>query len=272
MLIKKVIKKIKPIYLFLLYIKINLINPAISGHLWYYLRFLFTMKSSEIKKLKSKGFKKIKTFQPYTWRIGKGQDRAFRRYYLAWFNNTKCFIKIGKNDITVANEAKIYAFIKDKALDFFANCLFIDENFDDSTVMIANEFIEQLIPFTEIDQKSKFDIICSEFFELLDKLESLGIIHADIHKGNILTTPNNGIVLLDFGISFFKGKEKRINYNMRPGTFYINDEENNLRKYDDAYSFVKMIEGLDFPEEWLHSLEYNKIVERIDGFSDWVQL
>lgn len=270
--LKNFIKSIRPLYYLLLYIKIKIVNPAMSGHLWYYISFSLRLKFSEVRKLKRRGFKKIKAFQPFTWRIGKGKDHAFRRYYTASLNNIDCFIKIGKNDITVANEAKIYNLIKGESLDFLANSIYIDESFDDNTVMIANEFISNLTPFANIYKKETFATVCSKFLKVLKKLETLGIIHADIHKGNIMCTPENSVVLLDFGISFLKGKEKLVDYNMRPGTFYIEDVVNKRRKYDDVYSFVKMIEGLDFPQEWLQDSNYNEIKKRIDKFSDWVQL
>ncbi|MBQ4153923.1 MAG: hypothetical protein IJE01_01820 [Clostridia bacterium] len=272
MSLKDSIKKIPIVYPVLSYIKNEVFLPIKSGHMRFFVYFILFIMYDETKALKSRGFKNIHIFMPFTWRIGKGRDYAFRRYYTACLNGIKVFIKIGKNDSTVVNEAKIYNYIGKEKFNFLANAVFIDHNFADDTVMIANEFIEGLDSVEKISQKSDFENICQAFLIALDELEKLEIIHADIHKGNIMYAQNKGLYLLDFGISFIKGKEKTVNYSARPGTFYINDLQNKQRKYDDAYSFTRMIECLKFPEEWLQTEAYIKITERIGNFSDVVEL
>ena len=43
-------------------------------------------------------------------------------------------------------------------------------------------------------------------------------------------------------------------------------EKDNIRIYDDSYSFVKMVEGFNPSKEFLECNEYKQIVERIGEF------
>jgi hypothetical protein len=73
------------------------------------------------------------------------------------------------------------------------------------------------------------------------------------------------LMLIDFGISYSENLENTVNYVARPGTYY-KETENGTRFYDDAYSFVKMIEKLSPPATFLQSEQYLKIVERIGSY------
>ena len=104
---------------------------------------------------------------------------------------------------------------------------------------------------------------------ILDELKNRGIVHADIHKGNLMIK-NNHLYLLDYGISKVLNDGNTIDYNSRPGTFYV--ESGNIRTYDDAYSFVETIVGLGASEEFKNIEEFENIKNRVGDFSFQVRI
>ena len=71
----------------------------------------------------------------------------------------------------------------------------------------------------------------------------------------------NHLVLLDFGISKFLDNTNNVDYIARPGTFYQKTEKGRI--YDDAYSFLCMIEKYSESSKILDSEEYNDIKKRV---------
>lgn len=234
--------------------------PVVSGHAQYYLKYILAVKRKEIEKLKTYGLTDIVPLNHREWRIGKGKDGAFRRYYLAFYKGNKCFVKIGTKDATVSNELDILSSLKDVNIDFSPKYLIGDINFADCTVMVAVEFIDGLTKFEIPESEKSFDNICKQFNGILDKLSSYGVVHADIHEGNLMLCKSK-VFLLDYGISMIKKRGNLIDYVARPGTFYITKYE--YRIYDDAYSFVQLLSRQEVKEEFKHNLNYQKIVQRI---------
>ena len=117
--IKKVLKEIPILNKILILIFRNVINPLISGHLKYYIKYRITIYKQEIIHLKSYGLTEITPYNYKEWRIGKGRDKAYRRYYLAKYGQTKCFIKVGINDATVYNECWFMNKFKNNSFDVF---------------------------------------------------------------------------------------------------------------------------------------------------------
>ena len=115
-----------------------------------------------------------------------------------------------------------------------------------------------------------FESQCREFLEILDALESRDIIHADIHKNNLMLDQQGHLVLLDYGISMILRQDNSVDYKARPGTFYR--EKDGVRIYDDAYSFVMMLEGLGLPEQWKNAEIYRQVCDRVDGYTGTVTL
>lgn len=271
MSIKNIIKKIPFAYKLLSFILYKVIMPFKSGFVKYYIYYCLSIKPNEIKQLKKRGFKNIKPFQPNTWRRGLGKDGAHRRYYLAIFDNDQCFIKVGKRDTTVKNEVRVAERLGKHSLRFVVPTVCFDKCFDDETVMIASKFVKMHSITQELDCE-KFASICKNYTSVLDNLRGLGIIHADIHKGNLMLDENNALILLDFGISIVNGMDIVVDYKARPGTFYVNSEDGMQRTYDDAYSFVKMVELLGIPNEWKKLSEYSEVKQRVGSFSVTIDL
>ncbi len=259
-IIMKTFKHCPIIYKYLSLIYRKIFAPIISGHMQYYIRYYFTVRRSEIRKLKNTGFKSIRSCKYNEWRIGKGKDLAYRRYYLAQFEEQKCFIKIGTNDSTVKNECLVLENYKNHSFRFSPQYIKGNLAFDNDTVMIAVSYIEGLSKFEMPKTLSEFEGICSQFIEILNVLEDADLVHADIHKGN-LTLKNQKLYLMDYGISIIKSKGNEVDYISRPGTFYKLIE--NTRIYDDAYSFVSMIEQEKNHHAFEDCVSYKKIKEKI---------
>lgn len=267
MRIKELLRKMPILFAILSFAKYKMYLPLKRGQVFYYVKYLICERKGEIKKLKKLGFNGIKTFEPFSWRIGKEKDKAHRRYYKAYYYGEKCFIKIGKNDSTVKNEAQIYLDLINEKIDFIAKILYIDMNFSKNTVLVANKFIENMHSIGETSGIDEFKKICFLFCGVLDELKKKEIIHADIHKGNLMITQEKKVILLDFGISIKEKKENCVDYKSRPGTFYITRKNDGIRTYDDAYSFVKMIELLNVPDDWKNSSEFDLVRKKIGNYS-----
>ena len=207
-----------------------------------------------------RGFSQIHPFHSGDWRIGKGLDNAYRRYYLAVYAGKRCFIKIGTNDATVRNEYQISIEQQGKPFSFSPEYLAGDPAFAKNTVMIAVAFIDGLKEFEIPDTKELFEDICRQFIVILDTLKNRDIVHGDIHKGNLMMNGST-LILMDYGISMIKSKGNQIDYRARPGTFY--SYEGSQRVYDDAYSFVKMVEKSSIPRDLLKSKVFLDIQHRI---------
>ena len=258
--IRKCLNKHPQIHQFLYDIYKYTILPFRNGHFYYNVYYLTNTKHKEIDKLKTYGFTEIQPYKKRDWRIGREKDGAFRRYYLGKYNGAIAFIKIGKNDLTVKNELhvmqKYYSILDGIAPKYILGDLF----FDDNTVMLAVDFIIGLTNFSIPNDLIDFDNVCKQFYLILKKLHSANIIHADVHKANLMYCGNR-LFLLDFGISYSTSMNNEVDYNARPGTYYI--QEGNKRTYDDAFSFVKMVESNNCSFDPNKSEFYRLIKEQI---------
>ena len=257
---RKIFRKFPALFKVLSRVYQTFVAPIESGHVQYYIKYLFTLKYSEVKKLKYYGLENIKPVNYREWRIGKGKDHAYRRYYLGKYHGKKCFIKIGKNDATVENECLFGEQFSHAELTFSPNFLIGDSSFDTNTTMVAVEYLEGLQKFTVPTSIEEFSNLCVQFNYILDVLLKNDIVHADIHKGNLMTQ-NGKLILMDYGISMKKSSGNKIDYNARPGTFYRENLKNRI--YDDAFSFVEMIQELNLPDAFISVDEFQKIVSKI---------
>lgn len=267
--LKKVVKSAPIIYKPLYFVKTKILYPIRSGHFTYYFKYTFSLKKKECAKLVSLGLDHPTPINFRDWRIGRGKDYAFRRYYLASFKGQKCFVKIGKNDATVRNEYETLSKISSETFNFSPKMLLGDANFEENTIMLAVQFVNGLSKFTLPDNKSDFEKMCNQFLNILEVLEAHKLVHADIHKGNLMLQGSK-LYLLDYGISMFLDAGNSINYVARPGTFYRNVEDKRI--YDDAYSFVKLIETLDSAYASENAEALQKIRDRIDKISFKVKI
>ncbi|MEJ6951741.1 protein kinase domain-containing protein [Natronospora cellulosivora (SeqCode)] len=220
--------------------------------------------------MKRHKFEEIKQFRPRTWRYGKGKDKAYRRYYLAKLAGDKCFIKIAENDETVKNEIKMQKYLNSEKFKYTPEYKKADKFFSDTQVMLAISFIEDLHQIKTPTNERSLELICKEFINICDYLFNKQIIHADIHKGNLLQKKDGSLVILDFGISMASSVENTVDYVARPGTFFV--ENRNIREYDDVYSFLKMLDSVGIDEELKYTAPYKKIVSLLGRYSKKIDL
>ena len=69
---RKIFRKFPALFKVLSRVYQTFVAPIESGHVQYYIKYLFTLKYSEVKKLKYYGFENIKPVNYREWRIGKG--------------------------------------------------------------------------------------------------------------------------------------------------------------------------------------------------------
>ena len=240
----------------------NTVYLAKIGYFQSMFRYFLKIAGPEKKKLRSLGFEKIKAYKSKTWRIGKGLDGAMRRYYMACYRGQKVFVKVAKHDATIRNEIAFAEYLQDRTPSFVCPAVLWDRTFAQETMMLAIEFTEGLSSLTLPRDPASFTALCDSFYDILEQLNALQIVHADIHKNNLMRDANGNLVLLDFGISVIRGVENGIDYVARPGTFYRSRREDQ-RIYDDAWSFLRQMDAFGLPEEWKQTESYRRIEDAV---------
>lgn len=249
----------------------QILRPVHVKRMWQYQTMI---AGAERKKLKTYGFQRICYFNTPAWRFGKGLDHAYRRYYTAFFAGEKVFIKVAKNDATIANEILMGEKLLGDPILRGGQPVVSDKAFAEKTMMLAMPFETGLVSYSLPDSREAFEMQCKDFLSVLSALERLQVIHADIHQNNLMLNGQKQPVLLDYGISMIKGQRNTVDYRARPGTFYTETEKNGnkIRTYDDAYSFVMMLERLGLPEDWKDVPSYMQIQNRIGKLAETVEL
>lgn len=230
----------------------------------FMLKYFFLIRRREILELKKLGFDNLRIYKTDSWRIGVENDHAYRRYYLAKFNGRECFVKIAQNDSTVNNEIYVADRIKGYKMSFTPEVIYTSTEFLDNRNLLVLEFIDGLRPLSEALSKDNTSAFCNQFLLILNTLKAINLIHADIHKGNLMLDKDNNLILLDFGISIFKDEKNNVDYKSHPGTYY--QEKDCIRIYDDAFSFVQMIRQLHVHDYIKDDEAYNEIYNRIGNF------
>ena len=263
MMIKELLKINQGLYSFLRNVYYRFIEPIQSGHFQYYLKYSINVRKDEIRKLRNHGLESVKPIMFDQWRIGRGRDGAHRRYYSGSINGTPCFIKVGYKDATVRNELNI---MMSQEKPFIYSPIFLvgDLDFNEETVMLAVQFIPDLQKFAIPESKKGFENLCQSFLSILDDLQMRHIVHADIHKGNLMLQGSK-LFLLDYGISMKTDEGNDIDYVSRPGTFYT--EKDGVRTYDDAYSFIKTVDEFGIEKSFKDCASYQRIISRIGDYS-----
>ena len=241
----------------------GIIIPLKTGYYPFYLFYQLFVQQKEVSSLENLQFSNVMPFEPHTWRYGRGKDKAFRRYYTAYQNGIKYFVKIAtKNDSSVQNEIEIQTVLSKKEYDWTPTCIMAEKNFCKNMSVLIVKYEKGLRKFELPSTKEAFNKLCLKFVRILDDLYAIKVVHSDIHAGNLMLDLDNNLHLLDFGISKFIDMGNDVNYLARPGTFYRNTK--NKRIYDDAYSFVCLMDRIGLPTEWKDEAYYLEIKKRIN--------
>ena len=268
--IKIILQRFPTLYLFIRNIYMLCTTTYIIDMLRYYIKFYYFDKN----KMKNLEVTNIRLFNTKNWRFGYGLDHAYRRYYTAILKKQKVFIKIATNDETTNNEIIILRTLQNKHNIFLPKLFYGNNEKDTHTSILILEKKIKLRPFEIPSSAKEFDRLCIEFFLILKFFHQNGIVHADIHKNNLMIDENNHLVVLDFGISSMLNIKNSINYIARPGTFFREKriDTNKIRIYDDAYSFLMMLIKLNIPPKWLERPPCQQIKEQIDLFNLSIKL
>jgi eukaryotic-like serine/threonine-protein kinase len=138
-----------------------------------------------------------------------------------------------KNAFKIFNQE---AFITKKVANNPNICPFIQTNTYDGYSFFEIEFIEgatlsSCIKSRKILKKNKLNI-AKQILQVFSHLHHKDIIHSDIHARNFMLTPDNKIVLIDFGFSHdLKSKNKVQIFNKGGVTHYIPPERVQLHSY-----------------------------------------
>ena len=256
----------------------TLIRPIFNGYFIYMIKYYFLIRNNEVSKLKEYGFSNIATFKSKSWRRGTGQDHAHRRYYTANRSGIKCFIKVAENDKTIANEIVVSERLKGHNFSFTPKWVCSEDKFLGNLKMLAIEYQEGLHPIAKEDNLGRTADIpeatllqfCNEFLSICKQLDAVGLVHADIHKGNMMVDKDGHLCLLDFGISKFVDTCNDNDYKARPGTFY--QVEGKIRIYDDVYSFLKMLERYPSSSKIKNSSVYKEVESRLGALKFKVEI
>lgn len=267
---KQHLRKYPHLFKFLSVVKEWIVEPFTTGFVFAYIGYLLTKRRKEKTYLKKLGLTNISVFKPRSWRYNEKCDGASRRYYTTEYKGKRYFIKVAFKDLTIDNEIEIAKYLQGFEFKYTPKCFLIDESVYKNGKILINEFIDGLYRFEIPSSKIDFEKICLSFLLILSKLKSINLIHADIHPCNLLLDNDYNLVLLDFGISIIKDKKNSVDYFARPGTFYI--EQDNNRIYDDAYSFVKMMEKLKISKDYRECDAYRNIENRIGDFCETISI
>ena len=211
----------------------------------------------EKRKIKKLGFHKLKF-------IGWTPYSSTRRFYKGFLNNDKCFIKVTNKSSTTLNEIYVLEKLKEFQFTFVPTTYLVDQNFQKNT-LLAIPYYEHTKIEDVINNVETFDFICKSFINILHSFYEIGFVHGDLHKGNVLVC-NNNLIVIDFGISTFISDKQKIDYIKHFGTYFETYENGNktIRRYDDAFSVVCMIESLNLPSQWLNR-DYFKAIKTLVG-------
>ncbi len=138
-----------------------------------------------------------------------------------------------KNAFEIFNQE---AFITQKVANNPNICTFIQTNTYDGYSFFEIEFIDgetlsSCIKSRKILKKNKLNI-AKQIIQVFSHLHHNDIIHSDIHARNFMLTPDNKIVLIDFGFSHdLKNKNKTQIFNKGGVTHYIPPERVQLHSY-----------------------------------------
>ena len=237
------------------------IKRIIGKELYIASYFLFYHRKA-VSKLSSYGFSDIKTYEVRRWVRIVRDKKLIRFYYKAQFKGIPCFIKLARMDITMKNEIFVNKYLVECGADFAPQMLISDENYSEDTSMIAFESISDLREFELPADENTFESICEEFEGIFKFFLKHGIIHGDINDSNLTLNRKNHIILIDFGLGKTPDSDTSLlSFSVQRGLYYQSTE--NTRIYDDAYSFVSMLDDCGISEAFKQKECYKRIKQLV---------
>ena len=224
-----------------------------------------------VERLVNYGISEIKPFRTERWYIGEDSEGTIRKYYMASYCGEACFVKLAKYDSTIKNEIFVNNYIACCDLSFVPRTLTSDIDFGRDESMLVTQYISGLSNFQIPEDTNLFDKYCDDFIHMHGAMQKFKIIHSDINDTNLLLNSCQQMILTDFGIGKAPGTEVFcIDYEAHDGTFYVDDGD--LRTYDDAYSFVKMLDKSGIASSYKGRTSYKKVLQLVGLHQNIVRL
>jgi len=191
------------------------------------------------------------------WYTGLGAEKLVRLFYRARYNGEPCFIKLVTNDSSIKKEIFINEYATQCNLDFIPKLLQSNDINKNSSFLVT-EFISGAKKFQMPNDEKSFETICANFIYIHDCLKKYDIIHGDISISNIILDSQNRIKLIDFGVGKAPGSEVfDTGRFIHRGTYYI--PTNDSRIYDNAFSFLKVMDAAGIPTAFKQKKCYKEI-------------
>jgi len=231
--------------------------------LFYLLLYFMFRHRKTVVKLASYGITDVRIYCVRRWYTCHGAEKTDRLFFKGVFNGTKCFIKLAANDSTIKKEIFINNYMTECGINFVPKLLLSDSNYNINSALLVTELIQDIKKFKLPDNERAFEVMCNKFEHIHSCLKKFSIVHGDISLSNVLVDKNACIILIDFGIGWVPGSEIfRTNHLIHHGTYYI--ESDNVRIYDNAFSFLRVLDHSKIPAEYKQKECYKKI-ERLVG-------
>ena len=226
------------------------------------IKYLLSQYRRDRIKLSSYGISRVVFFKVRQWKFNKEKMRT-RVYYKAIRNGEKCFVKIGKSDGALKNEINIYKYLKQCNIKFVPQYLISEESYDNDRILLVLQYLEGVNKFKTPKTEDEFNHICNEFEAIHACFCKFGILQRDISITNIYMNNENKMVVTDFGMGVSPGSDvSLIDPESNVGTYFIFTEK--TRIYDDAYSFVRMLDECGIPSEY-KEMECYRRIEKLVG-------
>ena len=209
-----------------------------------------------IAKLSSYGLTDIRVYCVRHWYMGLGEEKLVRLFYKTKLDGTWCFVKLVENDSSIAKEIFINKYITERGIEFVPKLLLSDDN------LLVIEFIQGMKKFKLPDDEKAFENMCADFKNIHACFKKFDIIHGDISASNVLLDKDNKIVLIDFGVGWVPGSEVfPSNHVIHHGTYYV--ESDNIRIYDNAFSFLRVLDYYKIPAKFKQMKCYKEIEQLV---------
>ena len=225
--------------------------------------FLFRHRKT-VARLSSYGITGVRAYRVKQW-VRHIDKNVIRYYYDAKFNGVRCFVKIS-SDSTAQNELFVNKYATERGIGFIPKLLMSSEISEGGTFMAVMEFVQGMRKFELPNDMPAFIKLCEEFENIHRILLEACIIHSDISKSNLMLDENGHIILIDFGIGKAPGSEVfEIDYQLHGGTYYA--DSGNTRTYDDAYSFLRMLDDSGITDIYKQLNCYTRLLDLVGTHS-----
>lgn len=224
-----------------------------------------------ISQLADYGLSDLQLYRTENWYIGDDSEGTIRKYYKGNYRGETCFVKLAQNDSTIRNEIFVNHYVTSCDLPFVPRTLTSDKAFDTNTSLLVTQFFADLRNFEIPTDEHLFERYCGEFIEIHKCFRQFQIVHCDISATNLLINDKKQLVLIDFGIGKVPGSEiYEIDYRAHDGHYYVT--KGNSRIYDDAYSFLRMLDKAGLPDAYREMGSYRHIQQLVGTHQNKVLL